>query len=397
MRHSVLFMIASLGSAGLLAAQDLNITGVGARAEGFAGAFIGIADDATAIVWNPAGLSQLERSEASFVGRFLMEKVEYAETDVSEPGASTDQSHVLFNFGSLALPLHFGRTRLVLAAAYQRQLDFYTNVKFLTTETDGKGGVDTFTPGFGINIGPVFSIGAAVNFWKGKYSETTVDAGYVETTRTQDFTYKGFNVVAGAMIDLDGLPTPIPFKLGVCVRTPFEMKADGTIVDVTSGSAQTDSYEVDQTIQMPLMLGVGTSIRLFESLTLAADYEVRRYADKELRQTTVGAGEETYTISKDDLKQYRIGAEYLIVAKSVVIPIRGGYKSLPTTYRNYTDVQTESNQVVGKAWSVGTGFIFRGVAVDAAYTRSEYTIRYGSAASLKNTTGTISVSMIVYM
>ena len=40
--------------------RQLNITGAGARAEGMAGAFIGVADDATALVWNPAGIAVLE-------------------------------------------------------------------------------------------------------------------------------------------------------------------------------------------------------------------------------------------------------------------------------------------------------------------------------------------------
>ena len=64
----VLLLIA----AGTLCAQplsytDLNIKGAGARASGIAGAFIGLADDATDISWNTAGLTQLERMEVSAV------------------------------------------------------------------------------------------------------------------------------------------------------------------------------------------------------------------------------------------------------------------------------------------------------------------------------------------
>jgi hypothetical protein len=43
--------------------------GSGARALGVAGAFTAVADDATAASWNPAGLIQLERPEASFMLR----------------------------------------------------------------------------------------------------------------------------------------------------------------------------------------------------------------------------------------------------------------------------------------------------------------------------------------
>src|SRR5437868_6492711 len=39
--------------------------GVGARAPGMGGAFSPVADDATAIYWNPAGLAMLEKKEVS--------------------------------------------------------------------------------------------------------------------------------------------------------------------------------------------------------------------------------------------------------------------------------------------------------------------------------------------
>ncbi|NIN01508.1 MAG: PorV/PorQ family protein [candidate division Zixibacteria bacterium] len=39
--------------------------GVGARALGMGGAFVGVADDVTACLWNPSGLSQLDRKELS--------------------------------------------------------------------------------------------------------------------------------------------------------------------------------------------------------------------------------------------------------------------------------------------------------------------------------------------
>jgi hypothetical protein len=44
-----------------------NPVGSGARAVGMGGAFIAVADDATAASWNPAGLTQLRKSELSIV------------------------------------------------------------------------------------------------------------------------------------------------------------------------------------------------------------------------------------------------------------------------------------------------------------------------------------------
>lgn len=51
--------------AGTTVLQFLKI-GVGARAEGMAQAYVGVADDASALYWNPAGLNLLERNQMSF-------------------------------------------------------------------------------------------------------------------------------------------------------------------------------------------------------------------------------------------------------------------------------------------------------------------------------------------
>jgi len=48
---------------------DFNLNGSGARAAGLGYAFTGIADDATAISWNPAGLTQIYGMEASAIAR----------------------------------------------------------------------------------------------------------------------------------------------------------------------------------------------------------------------------------------------------------------------------------------------------------------------------------------
>ena len=58
-----------------LTPPNINTTplpvGSGARAIGQGGAFIAVADDATAASWNPGALIQLERPELSVVGSFL--------------------------------------------------------------------------------------------------------------------------------------------------------------------------------------------------------------------------------------------------------------------------------------------------------------------------------------
>ena len=61
-----------------------NPVGSGARALGMGGAFIAVADDATAASWNPGGLIQLERPEISLVGDYTYKRVKFTSDEHPE-------------------------------------------------------------------------------------------------------------------------------------------------------------------------------------------------------------------------------------------------------------------------------------------------------------------------
>ena len=101
MRKSFVLLLLVLFICSNLSAIDWNITGAGARAAGMGGAFIGVADDATAITWNPAGLTQLYRPEVSLVTRYIAESYKYESTLYSN--TVDNQSHFVLNFASADL------------------------------------------------------------------------------------------------------------------------------------------------------------------------------------------------------------------------------------------------------------------------------------------------------
>ena len=70
--------------------EAFALTGNGARAAGMGNAFTGIADDASAISWNPAGLTQLQSMEASVVGR-----INFGSGSVDFP---EDQSAIIYSY-----------------------------------------------------------------------------------------------------------------------------------------------------------------------------------------------------------------------------------------------------------------------------------------------------------
>jgi long-chain fatty acid transport protein len=64
-------------TSGLLA-NGLNLNGFGARAVAMGGAFVGLADDFTAVFWNPAGLALMKKGTFGLTGDLLIPTSKYA-------------------------------------------------------------------------------------------------------------------------------------------------------------------------------------------------------------------------------------------------------------------------------------------------------------------------------
>lgn len=375
---------------------DWNFTGVGARAAGMGGAFIGVADDATAISWNPAGLTQLDKPEASIVGRGL---AEVYEVDFDYAVETYEDEHGILNFLSGVYPFEFYGKQFVAALGVQRQLDlysyFYEEEYYEDTwgyyndinEAYTEGGTSTITLGLANRLASVFSLGVAANFWVGEaFLETTdiVDKDsldyyyYWDYQDRSDWTFSGFNFVIGAMLDLNYKSNPVPLRIGLVVKTPFDLAVDeefileeytddnGSIYDPDPVESN-DSYNLG----IPLMFGFGASYRFGDNLTLAIDVESRKFGEttlKEEYEELTGNEEEMENL---DLNQLRFGAEYLFteIWDFAVIPLRIGGKSLPTLFQNL-----DEEQIVGAAFSFGTGLITDQYSLDISFENSSFEI-----------------------
>jgi long-subunit fatty acid transport protein len=73
---SRLYAFMSKNDVGTTTAQFLKL-GAGARATALGDAFVGIADDATAVYWNPAGLNQIEKKSVSVMHAIWFEEIFY--------------------------------------------------------------------------------------------------------------------------------------------------------------------------------------------------------------------------------------------------------------------------------------------------------------------------------
>lgn len=174
----------------LLNLQSFNTAlGVGARALGMGGAFIAVADDATAASWNPAGLAFLIRPEVSVVGDRVTSRFNtrfFGGTPQARVDGSNDGSGQGISFVSVAYPVEVGSRPTTLQLSYHRQIrllkasaetSFIADVNFLgrtqrlsgngKQQRDAGGGFDTLSLGGATTISPQFLVGVTLNYWFG--------------------------------------------------------------------------------------------------------------------------------------------------------------------------------------------------------------------------------------
>lgn len=185
-------------------ASSPNVVGSGARALGVGGAFIAIADDATAASWNPAALIVLERPEAAIMGSYERRR------------RFGDASFTDFNYLAVSYPFTALNRNMIVSFNYQRLFDFNSEfnrtfedfivpqfrpsvpvfeftdaggwdvytittstiiVNELTINDETTGDIGAFAPAFAIQITPSLSFGLTVNFW----TDGIVNDGYSRT------------------------------------------------------------------------------------------------------------------------------------------------------------------------------------------------------------------------
>lgn len=391
---------AQMGSGNQIGAVSLPV-GSGARALGQGGAFIAVADDATAASWNPSGLAQLERPEISVVGSFLS-----THQDFDPPGSIGESTGFSFdnasvsrgdlNYASVAYPFRVFGKNLVAALNYQQKYDFHTDVDYnyisapdtpladnVTVDFRSTGGIGALTPAIAMQVLPKLSIGVAVNIytdeyfgdfaWKEKTRTVTSSINSkVPVTSTADFdlTFKNFqavNVSTGMLWDVwEKEEKRLTF--GAVYHSPYTADVD-RITDLRSDrngipvSIDPDQVRTHLEIDYPMSFGVGLGFRYNDALSFSLDVTWTDWSEFQQEEEN---GDKTRPIAGasagrdiDDTYAVRFGTEYLIFRQKMIIPVRGGlfYEPRPSL--------DDPIDVYGV--SVGSGITFKRFSIDAAY------------------------------
>jgi long-subunit fatty acid transport protein len=389
--------------------------GSGARAQGKAVAFIGVADDATAASHNPAGLVQLQEPEASVVGSYF---VRLERQDVTQAGIRVENQtfdSVDLNYLSGVYPFRLLARNVVVSLNFQRLFDLKgaTDVASPFTTIDGlqrvrsrqEGGLFTISPAVAVQVTPTFSIGAAFNIWPDlfgngwKQDVTVRGQGFVASGPrvvpfvsngriSEDFSFRGFNVTMGLLWNITSV-----FTLGGVVRTPFTARltrkhASSLTVTLQDGSAPvttSNAFTERLDLDMPLSYGLGLAARLSDNLTLSLDVSRVHWSDfrlQESRRTDVllvengapsGKGTAVLRGQGNDTTSVRLGAEYLWMQPKLIIPFRAGFFYDPEPGERGTD------NFFG--FSLGSGITVKKFVFDLAYMFRTGTVQSSATAT----------------
>ena len=409
------------------AQNEYNFVGKGARAAGMGYAFNAISDDATAMTWNPAGMTQIKKPEFALAGR--MKFTNYTHSVVSD----IDYKPVFtLDYAGFVYPIKLKKRNLVLGANFQTLINYKENYirddrselsektykNDLTVNTFSLCGAYPFTQylSLGLSFNAWFSLGNSSDYYTW-YNSKEIYEGEQEDeyiyNKNKTYGYSGVDMSVGLLADFSRFNIPLRFAFNFRTESIIKNKYKATyqselIYEMAEDTIYLESFDGPKKYYYHRIFALGLSYRVNDYFTIACDYDFRPfknsvvswdyqyYNDSETPpvDTTMN---EVYYISEanENLNQFRIGAEYILHPKFALIPVRIGWKNNPTTLSDYNENEEPVKQVYASSINFGIGLIMKRFSVDLAYEWYAWERRDDDYDYEKKTNHLLTLSVIV--
>lgn len=359
-----------------------NELGFGARALGMGGAYTGLADDYSAIYWNPAGLALMQDSE--FYGEVSHLNFQ---NEASFAGNLTEDTGNFTHLRSLgyAFPIPTTRGSFVLGIGYNRVKDFDQNLLFsgFNDQSNGisfnidsmdyafdrnvlqqeqiidEGGLDQWSVGFGIALSPNVTAGVSAYAWNGnsdyelRFRQEDVDDNFNQFPG--DFeSYTVFQAISanysGAGLKLGIMAETAPgLKLGATIALPTTFTVDEIYAEddeLVFDDGQIDTYEAPvgefrYEVKTPFYFDGGLSYSN-QQFTVGGSFRYRDWAKTRFNVEDEDLFDNDYRDLLDENQfirqdyratmEYRVGGEVLLPGLNS--SVRLGYAYLPNPLDN---------------------------------------------------------------
>jgi long-chain fatty acid transport protein len=317
-----------------LSANGLNLNGVGTKAIAMGGAFIGLADDYSAVFWNPAGLTQMKNSSVSL---FVTDVIPSGTYKFPAVGIDAKTQSTMYPSGAIGYFKPINDKLIIGIAGYVpsgigakwdgEQLKLLAGG--VAYKWESFMGVITVSPVVAYKISDTFSLGATLNLNYGMLKLKKPGVGQY----SEDLSGFAFGATIGALFKpIDKL------GIGLTLRTPTKVKFTGS-ADMAMASAYGLSLSSDATREAtwPLWLGFGLSFKATDKLTIDADAQYTNWKKIDTIPITYDnaawqamkahpllgkAFNNDFVLNWKDAIQWRLGMQYAISDK---LAIRAGY------------------------------------------------------------------------
>ena len=365
----------------------------GARAAGMGFVSMAVADDATAMISNPAALVRLNRVELS--GGF---RRSYSSVDgeMAGTGFSTELSGTDFTALRFAYPFPTFRGGLVFGLSAERMYDFSGDrlaayeAELPWSEADGiwhrkedylsDGGITALSAACGVDVSPAISLGLTLSYLVGENSmsfiHTVADTDgatgdLYRTNERMESDITGFRATFGGLFYVSD-----QLSVGVAIDTPTTLTFDGTYsgqewIAPSRLAAVRDSTITTlfcDEITLPFAFRAGVAYVPLDLLVVGvdlsyADWSETDYAGRLTDETDPDA-QQRRSLYKETLG-YGVGAE--VTVPSWPLRLRAGYAHRPIAYDGLT-VTTDRSY-----FTLGAGVLIDTVlAVDIAWIKGSY-------------------------
>ena len=335
-------------------ANGLNLNGLGARAVAMGGAFVGLANDFSAVFWNPAGMAQFNQKTFGFYGTDLIPSATFKfdmptlAGPVNMVDAKTKTKHYMAGMAAYYHPINenlvagFGIYTPSGLGADWNGADFAAISNDTSYKWHSKVAVVTFSPALAYKISDQVMIGGSLNINYGTFDIST-HAGMRELPLggglsmdfdlgQQDESLKGW----GYSATLGALVKPIDnLSLGATFRTACKMTLDGEAsisnFPYIPFFPVPDTSDLSGDVTWPMWIAFGAAFKPIDQLTLTADLHYTdwkkidvisfEFTDPIWQAATAGTGSAAMEMLWKSKLQIRFGAEYTLNGYS----FRGGY------------------------------------------------------------------------
>ena len=397
-RLSLAVALAAVMTTGLFA-NGLNLNGFGARATAMGGAYVSLANDVTAVFWNPAGLAQLKKGTFGLAGDLLIPKSTYG---IGPLEMTTKKKY--YPAGLLGYFQPIGDRVVVGVGAYtlsglgadwdnpgleSLMLSGLPSGSTVTPPVEAYDwrsfiGSITLAPSIAVQLSDMIYVGASVNInygffqtdqWGRTYTLIAGPPSYVFNYGQSTLDVKGWGY--GATFGLLVKPSDM-ISFGVTYRLASKIKMKGeTFMEnmpafgkyLPGSPVLDDTADAELTATSPMWLAGGVSVKPVDNLTLAFDLQWTNWKKLDALAieltnegwNAIGLTENELTLNWADKIQIRGGIEYVMGN----FAIRGGYyydpAPAPDSTLNILVPSFDYNSIAG-----GFGYKSGGLSIDFA-------------------------------